>query len=207
MAKRAKGCLKGIPKIHQQQRSLWLELWPKNMLNTTRGRQAENTKRNWQSSECTKTPFCYKSATSKTHCRLLCVSLCQATHRKRDDMNPHSVMLSSVRVTTDYWLATRRQRTPPVTSFMGQSCRVHVDLMTAALCSLVWDVPSLLPSEWTGEACCPATRPPLQTRHCWRWGELQPHGDRWHLWWAAHVCPRMVWQEGRYTEDLHRYLN
>lgn len=32
--------------------------------------------------------------------------------------------------------------------------RVHVDLMTAALCSLVWDVPSPPPSEWTGEVCC-----------------------------------------------------
>lgn len=85
-----------------------------------------------------------------------------------------------------------------VPSFMGQSDRIRADLMTAALCSLAWDVPSPMPSEWTGDACCSATRPPLQIQHCWRWGGLQPHTDRWHLRWAAHVgAGTVVAQRGR----------
>lgn len=79
---------------------------------------------------------------------------------------------------------------------MGLSDRDHVDLMTAALCSLAWEVPSPVPSEWTGDACCSATRPPLQIQHCWRWGgsvathrQMAPtlHGSSL-LWdWSAGV--------------------
>lgn len=125
------------------------------------------------------------------------------THRKTDDMKPHRVVLSSQSLLTRWGDSV----TLSVPSLMGQSYRVNVDLMTVALCSLAWDVPSPLPSEWTGDPCCSATRHPLQIQHCWHWGGVQPHGDRWHLWWAAHVCPRMTWQEGDYTEDLHWSLN
>lgn len=143
-------------------------------------------------------------ATSETYCTWSFNTWCQGTHTEQMTWNlavSHSPRRVRVAAVSVRWMKLRwgGRRSTSVPLFAGQSCRVHVDLMTAALCSLAWDVPSPLPSEWTGEACCSATRPPLRIQHCWRWGGVQPHGDRWHLWWATHVCPGKAWQEGHFT--------
>lgn len=119
------------------------------------------------------------------------------THTQWDGWDKTSACHTLLTAMTDCARRWGDSVTSSVPSFMGQSDLVHLDLMTVALCSLAWDVPSPMPSEWTGDACCSATRPPLQIQHRWHWGGLQPHTDRWHLRWAAHVGGGTVVQQGR----------